>query len=154
MAITQKIARHIFHCLQTQKHSKCMVLLGGKKTRNQRTGGLELRFWYHNCDFFHYVLTKVHITYLGLKFVEITFKFNVVLPNTLTRKRRSMHWIPKARWMVRVFVPNFKVLYYFMEWVRILRRRRLCVMCEKKFELVFSTCDNTMVSFGLLCEIT
>jgi len=43
-AITQKIAQHIFHCLQTQKHSKCMVLLGGKKTLNQRTGGLELRF--------------------------------------------------------------------------------------------------------------
>jgi hypothetical protein len=58
------------------------------------------------------------MTYLG-KFVEIAFKFNVVLRNTLTPKtkkgKKGMHWIPKARWMVRVFVPNFKVLYYFME---------------------------------------
>ncbi len=102
--------------------------------------------WYHNREFFHYVLTKVHMTYLG-KFVEITSEFNAVSRKTLTPKRRSIYWIPKARWMVRVFVPNFKVLYYFMEWIRILRRRRLCVMCEKKMNWYCSTYDNTMVYF-------
>ncbi len=51
------------------------------------------------------------------KFVEITLKFNVVLANTLTRPtpKRRHALDSKGKMDGEGLVPNFKVLYYFME---------------------------------------
>jgi hypothetical protein len=54
------------------------------------------------------------MTYLG-KFVEMTFKFNVVLPNTLTpQKKHALNF--KSKMDGEGFCTQFQgVLYYFME---------------------------------------
>jgi hypothetical protein len=117
--------------------------------KNKITNG-DIEIMFHTIDTTivnSYIMYKVHMTQPN-KLVETMshLKFNMVLARTHTK--RCMFYSKSKTTMVGAFIPDPRGFYYSMQWIRTLRRRRLCVVCIQKVTWYCVTCDDIMVCFG------